>query len=90
MTITIYTKPDCGPCLATKHALAARGIPFNTVDLTADPEALARVTRMGYRSAPVVIVSESEHWSGFDLARITDLAERMIYAGATQDEGNDA
>ncbi len=64
MTITVYSKPDCVQCTATTRALTARGLAFHTIDLTADPEALARVTALGYRQAPVVMAGET-HWAGF-------------------------
>ena len=31
--VTIYTRPNCGPCLATKRALAKAGIAFVEVSL---------------------------------------------------------
>lgn len=82
MTVTLFTKPSCGPCMGVKHALQSRGIPFRVVDVTADAEAAAKITRMGYRSVPVVMVSEAEHWSGFDMERINRLADRMPYLAA--------
>lgn len=64
-TITVYTKPSCPQCDATKRCLTKHGIAFHTVDLTTDPEALAFVRSLGYGSAPVVVTPSGEHWSGF-------------------------
>lgn len=64
-TITVYTKPSCPQCDATKRCLTKHGIAFRTVDLTVDAEALAFVQSLGYGSAPVVVTSSGEHWSGF-------------------------
>ncbi|MFN3938144.1 MAG: glutaredoxin-like protein NrdH [Gemmobacter sp.] len=64
MNITVYSKPACVQCTATTRALAARGLDYTLVDLTADDEALARVTALGYRQAPVVVAGEA-HWAGF-------------------------
>ena len=64
MTVTVYTKPACVQCDATKRALNAAGIPYRTIDLTEDAGAMARVTAWGYRQAPVV-EADGEHWSGF-------------------------
>ena len=37
-TITIYTRPNCGPCFATKRAFAAQGqIDFEEVNLSFCP-----------------------------------------------------
>lgn len=64
MTVTVYSKPSCVQCEATKRELDRRGIAYHLVDLEADPEALARVTAMGHRQAPVVVAGD-EHWSGY-------------------------
>ncbi|TDK51262.1 glutaredoxin-like protein NrdH [Antarcticimicrobium luteum] len=64
MSITVYSKPACVQCTATTRALTARGIAFDLVDLTEDDAALARVTALGYRQAPVVMAGD-EHWAGF-------------------------
>lgn len=62
--ITVYTKPECIQCDATKRELMRRGITYNTVDLTKSAEALEKVKQLGYRQTPVV-VTPTDHWSGF-------------------------
>ena len=62
--ITVYTMPNCGPCMSTKHALRAKGIPFTEVDLSTDPAAQARVAEWGYRKAPIVETPQG-HWQDF-------------------------
>lgn len=64
MTITVYSKPACVQCTATTRALDARGLNYSVIDLTQDDEAMARVTALGYRQAPVVVAGE-DHWAGF-------------------------
>lgn len=64
MSITVYSKPACVQCTATTRALDARGLAYELIDLTEDAEAMARVTSLGYRQAPVVIAGEA-HWAGF-------------------------
>ena len=64
MSVTVYTKPSCVQCNATKRALAKAGLAYREVDLTQDAEALETVKAMGYQSAPVVFAG-GEHWSGF-------------------------
>ena len=64
MTIIVYSKPACVQCTATTRALDARGLAYDVIDLTEDDQAMARVTALGYRQAPVVIAGES-HWAGF-------------------------
>ena len=36
MSITLYTKPACVQCNATKRALKKQGLTFNEIDLTQD------------------------------------------------------
>ena len=64
MSVTVYTKPSCVQCNATKRALAKAGLAYREVDLTQDAEALETVKAMGYQAAPVVFAG-GEHWSGF-------------------------
>jgi glutaredoxin-like protein NrdH len=61
---TVYTKPNCVQCDATKRYLDKAGIEYDTVDITKDPEALDLILSMGFQAAPVVI-SDAGNWSGF-------------------------
>lgn len=68
----VYTKPLCVQCDATKRALNKAGITYDTVDITADPDALAEVKARGYAQAPVVI-ADDDAWSGFRPDKIKQL-----------------
>ena len=74
MNVTVYTKPACVQCNATYRALDKKGIEYQSVDVTQDPEALARLKAMGYMQAPVV-VADGDHWSGFRPDKIAALAQ---------------
>jgi glutaredoxin len=69
MVISVYSKPNCQQCTATYRKLKALGLPFNSIDVTEDADALAVIHALGYQQAPVVVVREGEdikeHWSGF-------------------------
>jgi glutaredoxin-like protein NrdH len=70
MTITIYTKPGCQPCRATKRWLDDRGVDYQAVDVTTSLDDLAAIKALGYEGVPVVIVSGRTpeldlHWHGF-------------------------
>lgn len=72
--ITVYTKPDCPQCTMTKKQLDKLGIEHQVVDVTADPDAHAYVTGLGYQSAPVVVVNDGErHWGGFSPDKLKGL-----------------
>lgn len=73
MSITVYTKPACVQCNATKKALDRAGLDYDLVDISLDDEARDYVMALGYVSAPVVMAG-AEHWSGFRPERIKELA----------------
>ena len=73
MSITVYTKPQCVQCRATKRALAKQGLEYTEVDLTLDEEALNTVKALGYQQAPVVF-ADGDHWGGFRPDKIKALA----------------
>lgn len=47
-TVTVYTKPACVQCNATYKALGKRGIAYDVVDISTDPEARDFVMALGY------------------------------------------
>lgn len=71
-TVTVYSKPLCVQCDATKRALTKAGITYTVVDITENTEALAKIKALGHVQAPVVITDE-DHWSGFRPDRIKAL-----------------
>ena len=74
---TLYTKPNCGQCLATHRLMDTQGIEHQTIDITQDAEALAAFKAQGFMSAPVV-VSPIGTWAGFRPDRIAELAESQV------------
>ena len=76
MTVTVFTKPQCQQCEATKRRMNERGITFETVDLSENPETLAQLVHAGYRQAPVVITPDAS-WSGYRPDLIDELAEAL-------------
>ncbi|ARU46660.1 glutaredoxin-like protein NrdH [Corynebacterium silvaticum] len=76
MSITVYTKPACVQCNATKKALDRAGLDYTLVDISLDDEARDYVMALGYLQAPVVEVN-GEHWSGFRPERISSLVAQV-------------
>lgn len=64
MTITVYSKPMCVQCDATKRAFDKQGVSYEIIDMSVDAEALEYVKSLGYVQAPVVMAGE-QHWSGY-------------------------
>lgn len=73
MAITVYSKPNCVQCNATYRALDRAGLPYETVDISLDAEALEQVKSLGYAQAPVVMAA-GDHWSGYRPDKIKALA----------------
>lgn len=70
---TVYVKPACVQCDATKRFLDKAGIDYSTIDITQDAEALDKILNMGFQAAPVV-VTEDDAWSGFNPSKLEELA----------------
>jgi glutaredoxin-like protein NrdH len=45
--ITVYSKPACPQCDATKRHLTTKGIPHQVIDVSIDPAALATASAAG-------------------------------------------
>lgn len=65
MKPTLYGKPACPQCTATERKLRQEGLSYNYVDLSESAEALETIKALGYLQAPVVVVNEEIHWSGY-------------------------
>lgn len=72
MTITVYTKPHCVQCNMTKKHLTDRGLAFDIVDVTTNPDALEAIVAKGFLAAPVVNAGDA-WWSGFQPDKIDAL-----------------
>lgn len=78
--IDIYSKPNCVQCNATYRAFDAKGLVEGTHwqkhDLAA-PENDATLQwimeDLNYSQAPVVVVDDDNHWSGFRPDKIATL-----------------
>jgi glutaredoxin-like protein NrdH len=70
---TVYTKPQCVQCDATKRMMDKLGVEYTTVDIIENPAELDKLIEMGYKAAPVVVTAKGESWSGFQPERITSL-----------------
>lgn len=72
--VTVYSKPNCVQCDATKRLMDKLDISYNTIDITQDTEAFDKIVGMGFMAAPVVI-TDDDSWSGFNPDKINRLAE---------------
>lgn len=68
MEVTVYTKPGCMQCQATKTLMDRLGIEYNLIDISNRPGITAFLQREGHKSLPVVFVDHDEgtdSWCGF-------------------------
>ena len=79
--VTVYTAGTaCVQCALTEKVLAEFGIQFVECDITRDENRAARdyvIGELGYTRAPVVVVDEHDHWSGFQPGELKRLAAHL-------------
>jgi glutaredoxin-like protein NrdH len=74
MTVTVYTKPACVQCDATKRLMDKLKIEYSTIDITVDSEAFDMIVARGFQAAPVVI-TDDDAWAGFNPEKISGLVD---------------
>ena len=72
MTVTVYTKPACVQCDATKRTMDKLGISYEAIDVTANQDAFDMLVEKGFKAMPVVNAG-AEWWSGFNPEKINGL-----------------
>ena len=67
--ITIYTTRTCGFCYAAKSLLTKKGLSFDEIDVSADPEVRQRMMLRtnGRRSVPQIFIGETHVGGNEDL-----------------------
>ncbi|KIU17931.1 glutaredoxin family protein [Mycolicibacterium llatzerense] len=76
MVVTVYTKPACPACDATKRRLKKLGIEFHEAQIL-DGEYAEALAELGITQAPVVCASvdgDEQTWGGYRPDRIDALA----------------
>ncbi|MGL4174178.1 MAG: glutaredoxin family protein [Actinomycetota bacterium] len=83
-TVTITTQPCMFCCQTsavdgTPELLGGKGIPYRVVDLSEHSEAIEYVKDLDatYMQAPIVVVDEHDHWSGFRPDQIERAASKL-------------
>lgn len=76
--VSVYTTgPECIRCVLTKRLLAEKGVRFLEVDIRSNDAAREYVVDdLGYTEAPVVVVTDEDHWSGFRPDKLNALADQ--------------
>lgn len=72
MTPIVYTKPGCGGCIATHRELNKKGIEYQEIDITKNPEVIDELAALGFQQMPVVNWND-EYWTGFRPDKIAQI-----------------
>ena len=70
MTIKLYSKPLCGWCQDAKAYLQTHNIPFESIDVGADPTAYAEMKRLSGQTYVPTIVVNGKVLADFDVAAL--------------------
>jgi glutaredoxin len=54
MNLKVYWRPGCSSCVKVKEFLSAQNVPYESIDVSARPEAMAELAQMGVKTVPVV------------------------------------
>ena len=52
--IKVYSKPNCQFCDMAKQLLESKGVTYESIDITEDPEARQLLVDAGFRSVPQI------------------------------------
>ena len=52
--LRVYWRPGCSSCVKVKEFLAQLGVPYESIDVAARPEAMDELRALGVRTVPVV------------------------------------
>ena len=73
----VYWQPGCSSCLKAKEFLARRGIPYESINVHAEPAAREQLLALGARSVPVVA-------RGDEFVAAQDLDELARFLGVAE------
>lgn len=79
-SITVYSAPGCTQCNATKKHLKRRGLEYNEIDISENPESKKYVEDKGFVQVPVVDMGNGDMFSGFRPDRIDSYAKELSVA----------
>ena len=76
-TVKIYGNDGCAYCMAARMLLTRRGIEFEDISVSADPQRRAEMQRLsGRRSVPQIFIGDT-HVGGFDDLSALDVSGEL-------------
>ncbi len=78
MSVTLYSKNGCGFCLQAKRLLESKGIAFEEINLSNEPQETINslIERTKYRKVPQIFIND-EFIGGFSELRLKDVAGEL-------------
>jgi glutaredoxin len=67
--VRIYTTSWCGYCKRAKAHLAAKGVPYDEIDVETSESGRTEFSKLGGRGVPVILVG-NQRMNGFDAAAL--------------------
>jgi glutaredoxin len=75
--LRVYWRPGCSSCVKVKEFLSGLGLPFQSIDVSARPEAMEELRAMGVRTVPVV-ARGGEYVFAQELADVSRFVGRKV------------
>jgi len=74
--ITIYSTTNCPYCVAAKNLCINKGLDYQEIDLTGDPDELAKIkNQTGMMTVPQIFIGEEFIGGYVDLKKLNDTGE---------------
>lgn len=75
-SVLVYSKVPCPFCDRAKNLLNAKNIPFESIDLTDQPDEMARIkNETGWRTVPIIMIDGQLIGGYTDLKELDDKGE---------------
>jgi glutaredoxin len=75
--LKVYWRPGCSSCVRVKEFLTGLNIPFESIDVSARPEAMEDLLKFGVRTVPVV-ARGAEYVFAQELADVSQFVGRKV------------
>ncbi|MGQ0546983.1 MAG: glutaredoxin domain-containing protein [Betaproteobacteria bacterium] len=77
MALKVYWRPGCSSCVRVKEFLSGLGVDYESIDVSARPEAMDELTAIGVRTVPVV-ARGSDYVFAQELADVSRFVGREV------------
>ena len=75
MEVKIYSTPTCPYCIMAKQYFSSRGIPYESIDVSADKAKAEEMVKLSGQMGVPVIVIDDNVITGFDKSKIDALLQ---------------